>query len=215
VQSQRGNPPGAAGSTSQHWDEVYGTKAEDAVSWFQEEPATSLRMLDEAGVPPTASVVDVGGGASRLVDALLARGHDDVTVLDISEHGVATARRRLGDDARRVGWVVADVTRWEPSRAFDVWHDRAVLHFLTEPADAARYCAVAAQVVGAGGLVVVATFAPDGPETCSGLPVQRYDAAGLAALFGAAWEPEIAHRQVHVTPWGAEQPFTWLALRRR
>jgi 2-polyprenyl-3-methyl-5-hydroxy-6-metoxy-1,4-benzoquinol methylase len=208
-------PDGVDASGAPHWDAVYGTKAEDAVSWFQQEPTTSLRLLDEQAVPPTASVVDVGGGASRLVEALLTRGFDDVTVLDISQRGLAQARRRLGAAADTVTWVVADVTHWQPSRTYDVWHDRAVLHFLTDPADVARYRAVVEQTVAAQGLVIVATFAPDGPETCSGLPVQRYDAESLGAVLGEGWTMVAQNRQVHRTPWGAEQPFTWLALRRR
>ena len=214
MQSGPENSPGSAGSTPQHWDEVYGAKAEDAVSWFQQEARTSLQLLDELAAPGSASVVDVGGGASRLVDALLARGHDDVTVLDISQQGLTTARQRLGVDASRVSWVVADVTRWRPSRTFDVWHDRAVLHFLTAADDVARYREVVDEAVSADGLLVIATFAPDGPRTCSGLPVQRYDARALAEVFAPRWTLARQLRQVHSTPWGAEQPFTWVALRR-
>jgi 2-polyprenyl-3-methyl-5-hydroxy-6-metoxy-1,4-benzoquinol methylase len=201
-------------SGAEHWDAVYGAKAEDAVSWYQRDAAHSVGMLDACGVTPQASVLDVGGGASVLVDSLLARGHSDVTVLDVSEQGLARARARLGDESLAVHWVVADVTRWSPERTFDVWHDRAVFHFLTDPEDRNHYAARMREALPPGGLAVVATFAADGPDQCSGLPVQRYDAAALRVALGADLDVVAEQRLVHRTPWGAEQPFTWLALRR-
>ncbi len=201
-------------SGAEHWDSVYGTRAEDAVSWFQRDAAHSVNMLDACGVTVEASVLDVGGGASVLVDSLLARGHSDVTVLDVSGQGLARAQARLGDESRGVHWVVADVTRWVPERTFDVWHDRAVFHFLTDPADRNHYAARMRDALPPGGLAVVATFAADGPAQCSGLPVQRYDAAALHDALGADLDVVAERRLVHLTPWAAEQPFTWLALRR-
>ena len=200
-------------SRAEHWDTVYGAKAEDAVSWYQRDATSSLTMLDACHVPPQASVVDVGGGASVLVDALLARGHQDVTVLDVSEAGLARARARLGDVGHAVHWVVDDVTRWAPERTFDVWHDRAVFHFLTDREDRAHYVERMRAALAPGALVVVATFATDGPEQCSGLSVQRYDAASLHEALGSDLMVVHERRQVHHTPSGAEQPFTWLALR--
>jgi trans-aconitate methyltransferase len=197
-----------------HWDTVYGTKAEEAVSWYQETPATSLELLEALPLPSPAALVDVGGGASRLVDALLRRGGFDVTVLDVSEQGLAHARRRLGRRAADVVWTTVDVTRWQPPTQYDVWHDRAVFHFLVDADDRARYRAVLARAVRPAGHVVVATFAPDGPEQCSGLPVVRYGADELHAQLGADWLRVAEHRQVHRTPWGTEQPFSWLVLRR-
>lgn len=201
-------------SRAAHWDDVYGTKAEDAVSWFQESPATSVELLDALPLEPVCSLVDVGGGASRLVDALLDRGGVEVTVLDVASEGLAHAQRRLGDRADAVHWVTADVTRWRPPTRYDVWHDRAVFHFLVDADDRAHYRSVLESAVAPGGYAVLATFAVDGPEQCSGLPVQRYDADTLEAELGAGWSRVASRRQVHRTPWESEQPFTWLVLQR-
>jgi 2-polyprenyl-3-methyl-5-hydroxy-6-metoxy-1,4-benzoquinol methylase len=199
---------------AQHWDAVYGSKAEDAVSWFQESADTSLELLDELELPAGARLVDVGGGASRLVDSLLDRGGFELTVLDVAAEGLAHARARLGGREESVTWVVADVTRWRPAGTYDVWHDRAVFHFLGAEEDRRHYVRTLNAAVRPGGHVVVATFAEDGPEQCSGLPVVRYDAASLADALGPGVAPVASRRQVHRTPWGGEQPFTWLALRR-
>lgn len=206
--------PGTA-ERARHWDEVYQRLDETRVSWFEPEPAFSVALLDELGVGPGLSVVDIGAGAARLVDALLARGFGDLTALDVSDEGMAQARRRLGRNAGRVRWVAADVRSWHPGRRFDVWHDRAVFHFLTEPADRDRYLAVLAGALSAGGRVVIGTFAGDGPPRCSGLPVARYSPAALASVLGDEFEVVRTCRQEHRTPAGVVQPFTWLAARRR
>lgn len=197
--------------TATHWDGVFRTKPADGVSWYQAEPATSLRLL-RAYAPPPAAVVDVGAGAGTLPDRLLAGGWTDVTLLDVSASALDLVRGRLGD---AVSYVVSDVAAWRPERTYGAWHDRAVFHFVTDPATRDAYAAVAAAAVAPGGVAVVATFATDGPESCSGLPVCRYDADALAAAFGDAFAPEHAEREEHVTPWGAVQPFTWVVLRRR
>jgi hypothetical protein len=198
-----------------HWDAVYGRSDESTVSWFEPEPAMSLELLDLVGADADDAVIDVGAGASLLVDALLARRFTDVTLLDVSEVGLAQARRRLGEAARRVQWLVSDLVSWRPARRYRIWHDRAVFHFLTEPADQARYRELldAALVPGAG--AVVGTFAADGPDQCSGLPTARYSPETLAAALGSSIEPLASRREIHRTPWGAIQPFTWLAGRRR
>src|ERR1700754_5091795 len=157
-----------------HWENLYQSKGEHDVSWFQDTPTPSLELLDEIGVTPAASVIDIGGGASRLVDRLIERGFRDVTVLDLSEAALAAAKDRLGDRASRVTWIVADVTQWEPMTAYDVWHDRAAFHFLTEEADRAAYLARLRRGLEIGGHAIIATFALDGPARCSGLPVVRY-----------------------------------------
>jgi SAM-dependent methyltransferase len=203
------NDAGAA-----HWDAVYGSRAEDAVSWFQESPATSLELLASLSLPVPASLVDVGGGASRLVDALLAHGGYDVTVVDVAAQGLAHARTRLGVREPEVAWQVADVTRWQPPGAFDVWHDRAVFHFLVAADDRDRYRQVLHSAVRPGGHVVVATFAVEGPEQCSGLPVVRYGPDRLHEALAPGWERVTCRAQLHRTPWGGVQPFTWLVLRR-
>ncbi|MHB8430033.1 MAG: class I SAM-dependent methyltransferase [Acidimicrobiales bacterium] len=195
-----------------HWDGVYRTRPADALSWYQAEPTLSLELIDALGVTSGSAVIDVGGGASVLVDHLFRNGFTDLTVLDLSEAALRTSRKRIGAEAN-VGWVTADVLRWEPERAYYLWHDRAVLHFLTGE-DVDRYSATLRRAVGPEGSVVLATFAPDGPERCSGLPVTRYSFRELAMVLGDGFEVVGQRREVHRTPGGVEQPFTWLAARR-
>jgi hypothetical protein len=203
-----------ASSVAEHWDQTY--RLGDATrSWFQPTATQSLRMLDAAGVTPPDPVVDVGGGASRLVDELVARDFRDVTVVDVSAEAVRFARDRLGEEAGRVQWLVRDVLTWAPERAWRCWHDRAVLHFFTTSTarDAYLRCLQAGTMTGS--VAIIATFAPDGPERCSGLPVARYDAKQLADLLGSAWRLVAVAREIHTTPSGAIQPFTWTTFRRR
>lgn len=197
-----------------HWDSAYRV-GDTTRSWYQSQPAMSLRMLARAGVAPGHSVVDVGGGSSALVDALLDRGFDDVTVLDVSGVGLDIARRRLGPAAERVDWLVENVLTWRPRRTYQVWHDRAVLHFFTAQGLTDRYVQTLGAATRPGAVAVFATFAPDGPRQCSGLDVARYDAGGLADLLGPRWRTEAADREEHRTPGGAVQPFTWVAFRRQ
>jgi SAM-dependent methyltransferase len=197
-----------------HWTEIYRSTDEASVSWFQPVPTQSLAILDELGVDPTCSVVDVGAGASRLVDELVARGFTDVTVLDVSATGLDQARTRLGDRAAGVEWVVHDLLSWAPSRTFDVWHDRAVFHFLTTAHEVQSYLGVLGDALGPRGLIGLGTFAADGPTHCSGLPVSRYTPDELGAVFGPGFDRLGAWREVHRTPTGAVQAFTWVALRR-
>ncbi|MBX4969641.1 class I SAM-dependent methyltransferase [Rhizobium binae] len=199
----------------EHWDEVYLTKAADSVSWYQPTPEPSLKALDALQLPAAASLIDVGGGASSLVDRLIDRGWSDLTVLDIAAPALDVAKARLGDNAMRVTWTVADVTIWRPGRYYDVWHDRAVFHFLTEPEQRLAYCHALEAGTAAGSVVIIATFAPDGPERCSGLPVQRYDAAALAAGFSPAFTLERDWREEHRTPGGSRQSFQWCIFRKR
>ena len=199
-----------------HWEHVYETKRPDEVSWFQPQPVRSLERLDAAGVTPGAAVIDVGGGDSTLVDALLGRGFRHLTVLDVSAAALSRARSRLGDRAAGVEWIETDVTSAElPADAYDVWHDRAVFHFLTDPGDRSRYVALAARAVRPGGTLIIATFAPDGPARCSGLEVARYDADGLAREFAEGFVLATGLADVHRTPAGGEQRFTYATLRRR
>lgn len=202
-----------AGSAS-HWDAVY-ARGETTRSWYQVHADHSLAMLERCGVTPDNSVIDVGGGASTLVDDLLGRGYRDLTVLDISGAGLQAAQRRLGGAAARVDWMVADLLTWQPQRTYRVWHDRAVLHFLTTDQARQQYLAALDAATGPGAVAVIATFAPDGPERCSGLPVIRYGPHDLAGLLGGAgWSPIADDREEHATPTGAIQPFSWVALRR-
>jgi trans-aconitate methyltransferase len=201
-------------SRKAHWETVYTTKGENEVSWFQENPAPSLELIDLGGSTSESAIVDIGGGASRLVDSLVARGFNRVTVLDISEAALEVAKARLGTRASRVQWVVADVTEWCPTQTFDVWHDRAAFHFLTESADKAAYVSRLKAAVMPGGCVIIGTFALDGPERCSGLLVSRYDAASLAATFGQGFELIDTRRHEHATPSGVAQKFQFSTFRR-
>jgi trans-aconitate methyltransferase len=191
-----------------HWQDVYEHRSPEQVSWYQREPGMSVELIRRAGA---TKVVDVGGGASVLVDRLLDLGLE-VTVLDVAEAALERSRARLGERAADVTWVVADVTEWRPEARFDLWHDRAVFHFLTEAGDRAGYRGALVSALAPGGHAVIATFAPDGPERCSGLPVVRWSAEGLAAELGL--ELVAREREAHVTPGGSVQPFTWALLRR-
>jgi SAM-dependent methyltransferase len=200
----------------EHWDERYRTVGSSSVSWYEAEPTVSLRLLDALGVTAAHSVIDVGGGASVLVDRLLERGHADLAVLDLSAVALAEARDRLGDPPA-VTWIEADLRAWEPPRRWDVWHDRAVLHFLTDDADRSTYVETMRRALVPGAAFVIGTFAEDGPTECSSLPVRRQKAEDLVELLDGLGEIEVVERlrHVHHTPGGADQPFTWVAGRLR
>jgi SAM-dependent methyltransferase len=203
-----------SGSRQAHWEDVYTKKGETEVSWFQEKPTHSLELIELVGATPASSIIDIGGGASRLVDHLVDRAFDDVTVLDLSEAALQAARARLGIRADRVHWIPADATIWEPERAYDVWHDRAAFHFLTEERDRAAYSERLERGVRIGGHAIIATFALDGPEKCSGLPVMRYNPDTLARTLGRAFELIDSRRHAHATPWKSDQSFQFSVLRR-
>jgi trans-aconitate methyltransferase len=199
---------------AEHWNTAY-QQGETTHSWFQDEPTHSLRMIDAAGVRVEDGVIDVGGGASRLVDALRERGCADVTVLDVSATPLQTAQHRLGTAADHVTWICHDLLTWAPERRYMVWHDRAVFHFLTDPADRARYLHTLTAATAPGSIAVVGCFDLDGPEQCSGLSVARHSAAGIAERFGSDWLLVYRDREEHITPSGGVQPFTWAVLRRQ
>lgn len=197
-----------------HWQAVYEGKAETVVSWFQERPASSLALIHATGLGVDARIIDVGGGASRLIDYLLDQGYRSVTVLDIAMAALEKTRHRLGARADTVAWLVADITQWIPSGQFDIWHDRAVFHFLTDPSDRKAYVAAMAAAVPTGGHAIVGTFALDGPERCSGLPVCRYDADGLVAEFSPYFQLVETVAEDHITPAGKTQRFQFCRMRR-
>jgi SAM-dependent methyltransferase len=197
--------------TAEYWDGRYSDTGDTKVSWYQESPDISLMLITKVS-DARAGVVDIGGGAGRLVDHLLGRGYHDLTVVDLSQHALNVARARVGDAP--VHWVVSDVREWQPDRTFDVWHDRAAYHFLTDPEEQARYWELVHSSVPAGGHVVMATFAEDGPEMCSGLPVHRYSADGLAASMGVGFAPLESLREEHTTPSGGTQSFVWVLAER-
>jgi SAM-dependent methyltransferase len=201
--------------TKAHWEGVYGKRPVTEVSWYQEHSDVSLGLIGRTGVGKDGAIIDVGGGASTLVDDLLAAGYRDVTVLDISAAALRAAEARLGERAGAVRWVEADITEVElPGRRFDVWHDRAVFHFLTGADDRARYVERARHAVKHGGHVIVATFGPDGPLRCSGLPVVRYSPDRLHDEFGAAFAPVEHTSESHRTPFGTVQQFIYCYCRR-
>lgn len=201
--------------TQTHWNRVYTIRAAEAVSWYQAQPRISLELIASASLPLDAPIIDVGGGASVVVNRLLERGRTALSVLDISAAVLATARARLGANASKVRWIETDVRAFAPAQRYDLWHDRAVFHFLTDPADRAAYMAALRRSLNPRGHVVIATFALDGPPRCSGLDVAHYDAASLHAEFGADFERVESRRETHITPAGAEQRFTWMHLQLR
>ncbi len=200
-----------------HWEGVYARKQPTEVSWYQPVPRRSLELLERHGLTSGSALIDVGGGDSTLVDALLDRGLRSLTVLDISAAALARARERLGERAQPVTWIAGDITQVRlPIGAYDFWHDRAVFHFLGDPGDRRRYVERAAAALASGGHVIIATFAPEGPTRCSGLDVTRYAPADLAREFGEDdFELMDSVEDVHRTPAGAEQCFTYAVLRRR
>ena len=204
-----------ASERQSHWQNVYLSKGEQQVSWTQADPQPSLGLIEKFAGSRDASIVDIGGGASRLVDALIADGFAAITVLDLSEAALQAAKARLGAQGASVRWVAADVTAWQPPQAFDIWHDRAAFHFLVDASDRAAYLERLRAGVKPGGHAIIATFAPDGPEKCSGLPVQRYDPESLASTIGPTFELVEQQPHRHVTPWGAAQSFQFSVLRRR
>ncbi len=206
---------GAVTGDGDHWDQIYDSRPATELSWYQRHPETSLRLIEEAASGRSAAVVDVGSGASELVDALLARGFTDVTLVDISRRALETVRSRLGSEARRVSFVNQDLLMWIPERRYDVWHDRAVFHFLTEREDRDRYVEIVTDAIGTGGFLILGTFAEDGPTSCSGLPVRRYSADELADVFAQSFSVVGHEREEHLTPSGTAQSFTWVVLRRK
>ncbi|MBT1513842.1 methyltransferase domain-containing protein [Bradyrhizobium sp. SRL28] len=204
-------------SRQAHWENVYTTKGENEVSWFQQSPAPSLDLIVQAGATRESAIIDIGGGSSRLVDNLVEQGFEDVTVLDLSAAALAAARSRLeshlGASAEGVSWIVADAATWEPARIYDIWHDRAAFHFLTDASDRDAYIAHLGRGLRIGGHAIVATFALDGPEKCSGLPVVRYDSASLGRTLGTAFRLIHTQRHEHATPWQSRQNFQFSIFR--
>lgn len=197
-----------------HWQKVYRDKQADEVSWFQPRPELSLSLIDSADLKPGGGLIDVGGGASTLIDHLLDRGYRDLTVLDVSGLALEMAQQRLGDSAEQVGWLEADITTFRPDRRWRLWHDRAVFHFLTDKADRERYRDVLLQALDPGGQLVIAAFAIGGPTQCSGLDIVQYDAAKLLGELGEGFELLGTRQETHITPGGQTQAFNYFHLQR-
>ncbi len=202
-------------STKTHWESMYGSKAADAVSWYAPHLRESLRYVAQAAAGKDAAIIDVGGGESTLVDDLLDGGYTNITILDVSATALEVTKRRLGAAAARVAWLVADILEVElPTDAYDVWHDRAVFHFLTDDGQRRRYVAQVLKALKPGGHAIVGAFGPEGPEKCSGLQVSRYAPSELHGVFGAPFELLASSVDQHTTPWGSPQQFVYCYCRR-
>jgi 2-polyprenyl-3-methyl-5-hydroxy-6-metoxy-1,4-benzoquinol methylase len=201
-------------NTKTHWEHIYETKSPDQVSWYQEHAKFSLQYIQNTGILKTDQIIDIGGGASSLVDDLLTTGFQNISILDVSRTALQVARERLGPRAASVTWIEADITQAQlPHQTYDVWHDRAVFHFLTEASDRQRYIDNVRHAVRKGGHVIVATFAPDGPDHCSGLEVVRYSPESLHNEFGDGFEVVDSTHETHHTPFGTEQKFIYCYCR--
>ena len=199
--------------SNEHWEQVYSSKKADEVSWYQRDPEVSRRLIKNHAAS-TDAVIDVGAGQSLLVDSLLADGFADITVMDISEAALSEVRHRMPNTSS-VSYVVADVRKWKPTKNFDLWHDRAVFHFMKTDDDKAAYLRAIADAVRPGGIAIIGTFAEDGPTQCSGLDVSRYSPSQLASVFSEFFELDASESEEHITPWGAVQHFTWVTLHRK
>jgi SAM-dependent methyltransferase len=198
-----------------HWESIYTSKAADAVSWYRPHLELSLDLIERCAAERSASIIDVGAGESTLVDDLISHGYQDLTVLDVSPTAIEATKQRLGSAAEHVHWIVGDITKVSlPSRSLDVWHDRAVFHFLTDAMQRQAYVRAVLNAVRPGGHVIVSTFGPDGPTKCSGLDVIRYDAEALHREFGRRFRIEESAKEVHRTPWGATQQFVYCCCSR-
>ncbi len=197
----------------EHWDAVYTKNKDTEVGWYQADPEISFSLIETVS-PARGSIIDVGGGTSRLPEKLLQRGYQSIAVLDISAAAVARAKARLAERAGAIHWLVADITEVEDVGRFDVWHDRAVFHFLLNPADRKRYVELAARTLPIGGHLIIGVFAHDAPPRCSGLDVCRYDAASLAAELGAAFRVMKESSHLHTTPTGKPQHFIFVTFER-
>jgi SAM-dependent methyltransferase len=202
------------GSGKLHWERVHESKDAEQASWWQSEPTRSLELIEASGVSLGDPIIDVGAGASTLVDHVLAAGYSDMTVLDLSGAALDRVRQRLGERARHIRFVQADVTTWSARRDYALWHDRAVFHFLTDPSDRQAYRSTLAGALRTGGQAIIATFGLAGPESCSGLDVARYSAESLSAEMGDMFELLESVDDIHRTPWGAEQAFVFCRFKR-
>lgn len=194
---------------SNHWNEIYKHKSDQQVSWFQETPEISLKLIEGLKLSLTTSIIDIGAGNSRLGDSLLKRGFADVSLLDISEEAIERARLRLGSQIRAENCIVSDIVSFTPKRQYGLWHDRAVFHFLTEKSDVDKYVQIAADGVSDDGWMIVGTFSKTGPEKCSGLPITRYSGEELAQVFSPRFKQIQVEAQTHTTPWGSSQDFVF------
>ena len=197
-----------------HWENIYKTKQTEEVSWYQAHPESSLKMIEAAKLPRNAAIIDVGGGDSRLIDCLIERGYENLTILDISGEALKRAKERLGNLGQKVQWIEADITEFNPSEKFQFWHDRAVFHFLTDPKDRSRYLSVMERSLAFPAWIMIAAFAADGPKKCSGLAVQRYSHKSLQETLGPEYQMKVSDQETHLTPQGYQQKFVYTLFRK-
>lgn len=197
-----------------HWEKIYETKQPNEVSWTEEVPKTSLDFIHSFNLPKSARIIDIGGGDSRLVDFLLAEGFEHITVLDVSSKALERARKRLGDRANKVTWIVSDLTEFSPDTTYDLWHDRATFHFLTADGQIMRYLSTARKAVKSGGYVTIGTFSTDGPKRCSGLDVKRYSEETLTEQLSKGFEKIRCITEDHITPFNTTQNFLFCSFKR-
>ncbi|HYF33236.1 MAG TPA: class I SAM-dependent methyltransferase [Chitinophagaceae bacterium] len=201
--------------TKRHWDNIYNTKAEDAVSWFQPYPTTSMQFVELFNLPLDANIIDIGGGDSHFVDALIEKGYRNIWVLDISEAAINRTKQRLGKDAAKVKWVIADITAFEPPVQFDFWHDRAAFHFLTTEDNIYQYVSIAEDAIKKDGYLILGTFSENGPTKCSGLEIKRYSEASMSARFEVSFEKIKCFQEDHITPFNTVQNFLFCSFLRK
>jgi 2-polyprenyl-3-methyl-5-hydroxy-6-metoxy-1,4-benzoquinol methylase len=197
-----------------HWENIYQTKEPEDVSWFQATPETSLYFFNKYNVPKTAKIIDIGGGDSFLVDYLLDKGYEDISVLDISAAAINRAKKRLGDRAQKVNWIVEDVTRFKPQEKYDFWHDRAAFHFLTSEEDVSHYLETAAQSISPSGILIIGTFSEEGPKKCSGLEIKQYSEASMTRRLKNLFEKIKCITVDHQTPFNTVQNFIFCSFRK-
>ena len=198
----------------EHWEKIYRTKKTEELSWTEEVPQTSLNLIHQLALAKSASLIDIGGGESKLVDFLLGEGFEHITVLDISAAALERTKTRLGVSAERVKWITQDILKFTPDTRFDLWHDRAVFHFLTSEEQIATYVSIASKLVKTNGFLVIGTFSDKGPEKCSGLTVRRYTESSLADAFSARFDQISCTRVTHITPFDTNQQFVFCIFRK-
>lgn len=199
------------------WEDAYQNKLPSERSWTQDIPSESLQYIDQLSLPCSTPIIDIGGGGSHLAEQLLHKNFADISVLDISKSALQESKLRVEElhpDQKMIQWIAADITTWSPPRTYGLWHDRAVFHFLVDTQQQQQYVRTVANATQSGAHVIMSTFAMDGPEMCSGLPVQRWSSLSLAAMFADNFSTLESRVQQHITPWGSTQSFTWLVLRR-
>ena len=200
---------------SKYWNDIYKNKSESQMSWFQDAPKTSLELIEEFKTPKDASIIDIGGGDSKFGDQMFQLGYQNISVLDISEESIKKAKLRLGEQSQLINWIVSDVTKFAPTKRYDLWHDRATFHFLTDKSDVEKYLQVASHSLNDHGNLIVSTFSDTGPEKCSGLQIQQYSEIDLKTVFEKYFDNIKCLETTHRTPWGSEQNFIFCGFKKR